>query len=1203
MPGRLLSMSSSPAPDMDVSTLKRASGRVRKQPESIYPSSDPINQKRKRAQDADGDDDMEDAELSEEDSPSEEDEPDEEELRERKARARKPKGAAAARKPAAKKTKTNGATSLPIRGNKTAKKRAPKKAKQLDLTDAEDAGGLFAEVFAHGKDLQEIAKEWRQSFEQYESKALAEVINFVLRAAGCTSKVTEHDIEDPDAVASKIEDLQHEYQATEPTDYPFMSKVKNAASFKQGVTGFLDVLIRSIAEDKLLYNNPELIENIQVWFTSMSTASNRAFRHTSTVVSLCVVTSLSTVASNVSDNAAKSHRMVETERKKGNKLNAARLKSMEASAKEASQLQEFVEALLKDWFDTIFVHRYRDKDISIRRECMAALGEWIVTAPSTFFDGHHLRYMGWMLSDLAPVVRGEVIKQLIRFFKMPDMIGGLKTFTERFRSRMVEIASLDSESHVRASGVELLDLLRENGLLEPDDVDAVGRLVFDADPKVRKTVASFLSESISELCASKIDDIGGLESLEESLPEVNEDSYDAPRLEWLKLKCLSEVLEAYDSEESLPSQIERSHGEGGLTLLAAGADSRFTLAASVLYDTLEEVQDWRMLAGYLLFDHASEQANGVAEDALSQLKHEASLFVSEETILLEVLNASVKRNLTDAAEKLTSTKAKLTKRQKTDLQAEQEEAASDLAAIIPRLLRKFGDSSDTAAAVLRLESVLSLPFLHDLRQGSSTFSSLLGDIKKQFMSHSSDKVLEPASVAILHAKSYGELDESAEEKLTGLWEDVVQNFYDLIDAKTLIARGVASFDELVALSNNLLRTVRLSSVSDCVVPLEDRDVINFESAQDDLKAPIDCILALIQRAIPDEETSIEPEEAAQEDQIAVRAADAALFYFRWKLKSFTDRLTANPPTEVAYEELEALAGRRDRYVSFLNEVIAARKANEDLCAALVGYQIDMYTSAAVLKSIEVREGMSDDFTVLIMEFDRETEQKLLKVFSAAEKKYARLSGKRLEDAPLAATDDDGDLGIDADPIDDDPVSEPESDDEDEQPTQNQSQSQAQATQQRKEAKQLATLLAEQRLCELTGKIVTAVIGGIMSPARARPRLERNRLRLGSNYKEVCAYFDIEDVQAKKGGRKGAVKGRPAAAKTQSAVGKPSAKSNAIVAEDEEDDEIEDPEEDDPEVLKRRGLVVEEDVDDEDDAVRNGAGAEEHADEMESVLGD
>ena len=1185
---------------MDASTMKRASGRVRRQPETIYPSSDPINHKRKRAQDGDGDEEMQDEDVSEEESPSEEDEPDEEELREKRARARKPKSSAAPRKPAVKKPKTNGATALPIRGAKVARKRAPKKAKQLDLADAEDAGGLFADVFAHGKDLQNIANEWRQRFHEHESRALAEVINFVLRAAGCTSKVSEHDIEDPDAVSSKIEDLQHEYQATEPTEYPFMAKMKNATSFKQGVTGFLDVLIRSIAEDKTLYNNSELIENIQVWFTSMSTATNRAFRHTSTVVSLSVISALSSVAFSVGDNAAKSHRMVETERKKGNKANKGRIQSMEAKAKEASELQEIVEALLKDWFDTVFIHRYRDRDISIRRECMAALGDWITTAPSTFFDGNHLRYMGWMLSDHAPVVRAEVIKQLARFFAMPDMIGGLKTFTERFRSRMVEIATLDSESHVRASGVELLQLLRENGLLEPDDIDAVGRLVFDADPKVRKTVASFLAESVNELCTQKIDAIGGLETLEENLPEVSDNSYDAPRIEWLKLRSLSEMLEAYDSEESLPSQIERSHGEGGLTLLAAGADSRFTLAASVLYDNLEEVRDWRMLAGYLLFDHASEKANGVADDAVSQLKHEASLSETEEIILLEVLNASVKRSLTDAAEKLTSTKAKLSKRQKSELQEDQEESASDLASIIPRLLKKFGDSSDTAAAVLRLESVLSLPSLRDLRQDSSTFSSLLADVKKQFMAHSSDKVLEPASTAILHAKSYGELDESAEEKITSLWDDVMQNFSELIDPKTLTVRGVAPFEELVALSNNLLRIVRLASVSDCSSPLEDASVLNFDTDQGDLKAPIDCILALIKRAIPDEQTTPEPDEAAQEDQIAVRAADAALFYFRWKLKSFTDRLTANPVHDIPYEELEGVAERRDRYAGFLNAVLTARKPSEDVCAAIVGYQLDMYTSVATLKSIQLRPGMSDDYTVLIMELEPETEKNLLSVFSAAEKKFARLSGKKLEDAPLAATDEDGDLDLDADPIDDDPVSEPESEDEDEQPTQ----TQTQASQQRKDAKLLSTLLAEQRLCELTGKIITAVLGGIMSAARARPRLERNRLRLGPNYKEVCAYFDIEDVQAKKAGRKGATKTKAANAKNGKAKpsGKPSAKSNAIVAEDEEDDEIEDPDDDDPDVLKRRGLAVEEDVEDEDVA-GDGAGAEEQADEVESVLGD
>ena len=1197
-------MSSSPAPEGDAETIRRASGRVRKQPETMYTSSPYTNgNKRKRCeQDADGDHAMPDDYDSDDDLPEEDEEPDEEELREKRARARKTKSAAV-KKPATKKSKTNGTTTLPIRPAGGGRKRAPKKAKQLDTLDAEEAGGIFADVFAHSEDLQKIATEWRKSFNENESIALADIINFTLKAAGCNGKVTNHDIEDPDAVTSRIMDLQDEYQASNPTDYPLMAKGKYATSIKQGVNGFLDVLIKSIASDKLLYNNPELIENIQVWFSTMSSAANRPFRHTATVVSMGIITSLCEVARDVADSASKDRRQAETERKKGAKANKGRIQQLEQKAKDSSQFQEFTEALLKDWFDSVFVHRYRDIDATIRRECVTALGDWIIKIPAVFFDGSHLRYMGWLLSDTAPTTRGEVLKQLIRLYKMPDMIGGLKTFTERFRSRIVEIATSDAESSARASGVELLDLLRENGLLEPDDIDAVGRLVFDSDPKVRKTVASFLAESIKELYDSKIDDIGGLEALEESLPEVGDDNFEVPRLQWLKLKCLAEVLQAYDSEESLPSQVERTHGDGGLTLLAAGADSRFTLAAGVLYDFIEEARDWRMLAGYLLFDHTSGKADGVSDDALAQLKREASLTDAEEIVLLEVLNTSLKRGLTDATEKAASAKTKLTKKQKAELEEEQEDAAAGLAEIIPKMLQKFGDNPDTAAAVLRLESIFSLPSLQDLQHDSNRFSALLDDIRKQFMAHGSDNVLEPASNAILHAKSYGELDELTAEKIMSLWDDVVRNFAELIDPATFVARGVADYESLEALSNNLLRIIRLSSVSDCTLPLEDESILSVETGDEELKAPIDYILALVQRAISVESSMPEPDEASMEDRICVRAAEAGLFYFRWKLKSIVERVTTVASADIPYEELEALASRRDRFDTLLNSVLSSRKAGDDVCAAIAGYTLDLYASATTLKTIKARAGVSDDYTVLIMEFDANMEKALLKVFSATEKNFARLSNRKLEEAPVGNGNANEGNDDDDDPINDDPISDPESDDEDDEPTQTQTQAHTQASLQRREAKMLKTLLAEQRLCELTSKIIMAVLGGIMNPTRTRKRIERNKTRLGPNFKEVCAYFDIEGVQAKKtrakGGAKGKAKGKPTAAVIDD-KGKKNAKSNAIVAEDEEDDDIEDPEADDEETMRKRGLHVEEDPDDagEEEEAVNDAGAEE-----ESVLGD
>lgn len=1145
--------------------------------------------KRKRDHVDDGDVEMPEDYVSDEDASSDDDEPDEEELREQRARARKAK-TAATKTPATKKPKASKTAALPIRSAGATKKRAPKVAKQLNNLDAEEAGGLFAEVFAHKKEMQEIVRGWCDVFADNESDALVEIINFVLRAAGCVGKVTSQDVEDPDAVTSKIMDLQDEFQASNPTDYPLMAaKGKTARTVKDGVTAFLDVLIKSTAQTGQLFEGPELMENIQVWFSTMSTAANRPFRHTATVVSLTVVTVLSEVCRDVANEAAKDVRQAETERKKS-AANKKRVKEIEQKAEAARHRQDFLEGMLKDWFDTVFVHRYKDIDASIRRECAAALGDWIVTMPGVYLDGQHLRYMGWMLSDVHSSVRMETVKQLIRLYKLPDMIGGLKTFTERFRGRLVELATSDAESSVRVVAIELLDLLRENGLLEPDDVDAVGRLIFEADDKVRKATARFLAESINELYTSKLDDVGGADALDEALPLDSEHNYEIPRLEWLKLKCVAEMLHAYHNEETLPGQMERSRSDGGLILHAAAGDSRFSLAGGDLYDRIPELRDRRLLSGYLLFDSTSGGANGVSEDVMSRLKHECILTEKEEIVLLELLNASVRRELTTNAEKFVAAKSKLSKRQKADLQEDQEEAARDLASLIPKLLEKFGDSPETASSVLRLEKIFSLPLLQDLRQDSATYGTLLDNIRKQFMSHTSDNVLEPATKAILHAKSNGELDEVTEEKIASLWDDVVLNFVQLIDPDTLSERGTASTGVLTALSDSLLRIVRLSSVSDPTLPLEDPTVISSLNTGEDINATIDCVLALVQHAKTVDHTAIDAADGRLEDELAIRAAEAALFYFQWRLRSIRERVQSPTSTDIPYDELEALATRRDSYSELLSSILRQRSAKDEICAAIAGDMLDLHAASATLSAITPRPGASDDYTVFVMDLDRSKQKEVMKAFVGAEKSYAKLSKKTLEEPSV---DSNGDEGLDT--FDDDPMSDPESDDDDDEPSQ--SQSQSQASQQRKEAKLIATILAEQRLCQLTSKIIYAVLAGIMEPEATRQRVERNRGKLGLNFKEVCAYFDVEEAVGKKkrgqarakgkGMKASAAPGANGAQTRGNGKGKAGRKSNAIVAESEEEDEIED-EDEEQEALRRRELVdVEDDGAGGEDAV-NGA---------------
>lgn len=123
---------------------RRKSGRVSKKPDRFAPDAHSTSTtKRKRG--TDNDSGVEASETSDPESdPTSDDEPDEEEIRERR-RKRKTKGTA--RKPAAKKPKTNGdSVSLAIRpaANATRKiAKRPRKAPVRKSTLADDTEGLY----------------------------------------------------------------------------------------------------------------------------------------------------------------------------------------------------------------------------------------------------------------------------------------------------------------------------------------------------------------------------------------------------------------------------------------------------------------------------------------------------------------------------------------------------------------------------------------------------------------------------------------------------------------------------------------------------------------------------------------------------------------------------------------------------------------------------------------------------------------------------------------------------------------------------------------------------------------------------------------------------------------------------------------------------------------------------------------------------
>lgn len=83
-------------------------------------------------------------------------------------------------------------------------------------------GGLAAnvataEIFAKGNKLDDVAAQWIGRFNEHEAKAVAEIVNLVIRASGCHIKIDEDDIADPDNCAPRLGDIQDEYNAVGST--------------------------------------------------------------------------------------------------------------------------------------------------------------------------------------------------------------------------------------------------------------------------------------------------------------------------------------------------------------------------------------------------------------------------------------------------------------------------------------------------------------------------------------------------------------------------------------------------------------------------------------------------------------------------------------------------------------------------------------------------------------------------------------------------------------------------------------------------------------------------------------------------------------------------------------------------------------------------------------------------------------------------
>jgi cohesin complex subunit SA-1/2 len=79
---------------------------------------------------------------------------------------------------------------------------------------------IVAEIFGSGNELDDVAAHWFQRYQDDDAKALTELINCVLLAAGCEQQLTEDDIRDPENSANRLTELEEAYEQVQNTSFP-----------------------------------------------------------------------------------------------------------------------------------------------------------------------------------------------------------------------------------------------------------------------------------------------------------------------------------------------------------------------------------------------------------------------------------------------------------------------------------------------------------------------------------------------------------------------------------------------------------------------------------------------------------------------------------------------------------------------------------------------------------------------------------------------------------------------------------------------------------------------------------------------------------------------------------------------------------------------------------------------------------------------
>ncbi|KAG2563873.1 hypothetical protein PVAP13_8KG371000 [Panicum virgatum] len=591
----------------------------------------------------------------------------------------------------------------------TKRKRAASAAAAASLEDQP----LIDIIKHNGRLISHAVKKLVEDYESNKNSVIFQILAMLFEACGAKHEIYPdylHESDVDDIVLSLV-DLARKGLVEDN----YSTKQKDLKHFKENLVIFWDSLVLECQNGPLF--DDTLFQKIKDYVIALSCTPPRVYRQVASLVGLQLVTSFISVAKILSGQRETTQRQLNAEKKK--QSDGPLVESLNNRLALTHENITYLEDLMRKIFSGLFMHRYRDVDPEIRMSCIKSLGIWVVSYPSLFLQDIYLKYLGWTLNDKNAGVRRTSILALQSLYEVDDNIPSLGLFTERFYSRMIQLAD-DIDVSVAVSAIGLIKQLLRHQLLSDDDLGPLYDLLIDEPPMIRRAIGELVYDHLIA------------QNIKTSQPGARDGENEPSEVH---IGRMLQILREFSEDPVLSSYV-----------------------IDDIWDDMKAMRDWRCMISVLLDENPGIELTDMDGTNLVRMLHASAKKAVGERIIPAMDNRKLYYN----------------KGQKETLENSKREITSAFLTRYPHLLRKYMSDKAKISPLVDMMVLLKLE-MYSFKRQETHFKAAIDLITDAFFKHGEKDALRSCIKAITFCctECQADLKDYAENKLKNLEDELV----------------------------------------------------------------------------------------------------------------------------------------------------------------------------------------------------------------------------------------------------------------------------------------------------------------------------------------------------------------------------------------------------------------------------------------------